>query len=97
MGRIWQVVWTIDFTRQNLPKREAITRVRTGILRVMSKASIAESRLSTAVVPVREACLVRKALSDKPHFPGTVDPVNASQTRSCWECAGRLSDSGSMS
>lgn len=96
MGRIWQVVWTIDFTRQNLPKREAITCGRTGILRVVSKGSIAESRLSTAVVPMREACRVRKDLSDKPHFPGTVDPTNASQTRMFWECAGRLSDWGSM-
>ncbi len=96
MGRIWQVVWTIDFTRQNLPKREANTRVRTGILRVMSKASIAESRLLTAVISMREACLVRKDLSDKPHFPGTVAPVNASQARVFWECARRLSDWESM-
>jgi hypothetical protein len=78
MGRFWQVVWTSYFTRQNLPTRETKTLVVTGILRVLSKASITESRLLTAVVPMRESNRIWQDLSIESHFAGTDCPRNSS-------------------
>jgi len=78
MGRFWQVVWTSYFTRQNLPTRETKTLVVTGILRVLSKASITESRLLTAVVPMRESNRIWQDLSIESLFAGTDCPRNSS-------------------